>query len=384
MRIAVVAGEASGDLLGEGLVRALAARFPTARFEGIAGPRMQAAGCTSLYPMERLSVMGLAEVAARMPEVIRLRRRLARRLLSDPPAVFVGIDAPDFNLVLERRLRAGGVRTVHYVSPSVWAWRRYRLRKIRAGVDRMLVLFPFEADFYAREGIDARFVGHPLADQLEPVEDARPARARLGLRAEAPVVALLAGSRMTEVAALGDTLVETAHWLARRRPGIRFVVPFADRPTRERFQQSIDTSHGGAAFRLLDGDAHAAMEAADVVLLASGTATLEALLIGRPMVITYRTHPVTWAIGTRMVKLSHVGLPNLLAGRAVAPELLQDAATPRCLGAEVLALLDSPADRSRQRGSYRGIAATLRRGASERAAAAVAELVEDGLVEEKG
>jgi lipid-A-disaccharide synthase len=377
MRIAVVAGEASGDLLGEGLVRALARRFPAARFEGIAGPRMQAAGCTSLYPMERLSVMGLAEVAARMPEVIRLRYRLARHFLADPPALYVGIDAPDFNLNLERRLRAGGLRTVHYVSPSVWAWRRYRLRKIRAGVDRMLVLFPFEADFYARQGVEARFVGHPLADRLVQVDDVRPARSRLGLPAGGPVVALLTGSRLTEVDALGDTLVKAAHWLASRRPGIRFVVPLVDLATRARFQHSIDKSHGGAVFQLLEGDAHTAMEAADVVLLASGTATLEAALIGRPMVITYRTHPATYAIGSRLVHIAHVGLPNLLAGRAVAPELLQDAATPERLGAEVLALLDSPTDRDRQRAAYRRIASSLRRGASERAAAAVTELLEE-------
>jgi len=378
MLIAVVAGEASGDLLGEGLIEALRKRFPQARFEGIGGPRMQAAGCESLYPMQRLSVMGLAEVAGRMPEVMRLRRRLAGRWLADPPAAFVGIDAPDFNLHLEMRLRAGGVPTVHYVSPSVWAWRRYRVRKIRAGVDRMLALFPFEEAFYARHGVAACFVGHPLADRLREVADPAPARMRLGLSPHGPVVALLPGSRLTEVAAMADSLVGAAHWLESRRPGIRFVVPFIDRATRERFQQAIQSLQGGAVFNLLDGDANGAMAAADVVLLASGTATLEALLLGRAMVITYRTHPITWAIGSRLLHVSCVGLPNLLAGRMIAPELLQHAATPQRLGAEVLALLASPAGRARQHTAWRTIATTLRRGASERAAAAVAELAGQG------
>ena len=378
MRVAIVAGEASGDLLGEGLIEALRERFPRARFEGIAGPRMQAAGCESLYPMERLSVMGLAEVAGRMPEVIRLRRRLARRWLADRPAVFVGVDAPDFNLHLEMRLRAAGVRTVHYVSPSVWAWRRYRLRKIRAGVDRMLALFPFEEAFYAAHGVPACFVGHPLADRLEEAPDPAPARARLGIAPHGPVVALLPGSRLTEVGAMGTSLVGAANWLARRRPDTRFVVPLVDRATRERFQQAIHTSQdGGAVFHLVDGDAHGAMQAADVVLLASGTATLEALLIGRPMVITYRTHPVTWAIGSRLLQVPCVGLPNLLAGRQVAPELLQHAATAPRLGAEVLALLRSPDARARQCAAWRAIAGTLRRGASERAASAVSSLLEN-------
>jgi lipid-A-disaccharide synthase len=378
MRVAIVAGEASGDLLGAGLMDALNARYPQMRFEGIGGPRMTAAGCESLYPMERLSVMGLAEVAGRMPEVMGLRRRLARRYRASPPDLFVGVDAPDFNLHLEMRLKRFAIRTVHYVSPSVWAWRRYRLRKIRAGVDLMLTLFPFETALYADSGIEARFVGHPLADAIVANADPRGARERLGLAPAGPVVALLPGSRMTEVVPLAPVLVQTANWLVRRLPGLVFVVPLVDRSTRECFQQAIDATHGGAVFKLLDGDARSAMEAADVVALASGTATLEALLLGRPMVVTYRTHPITWAVGKRMLHVPWVGLPNLLAGRMIAPELLQDAASPSTLGAEVLALLKSPTDRDRQCRAYRRLAAEMGRNASQRAADAVAQLLEGG------
>ncbi len=376
MRIAVFAGEASGDLLGAELIAALKERYPRARFEGIAGPRMQAAGCASLFSMDRLAVMGLVEVAGRMPEVMHMRRAIARRYRADPPDVFVGVDAPDFNLHLEMRLKRAGIPTVHYVSPSVWAWRRYRVRKIRAGVDRMLVLFPFEERFYAEHGIQAHFVGHPLADRMQWSDDPGAARARLGLPVKTPVVALLPGSRTTEVGALAERLVGAAEWLARRRPQLRFVVPLVDSRTRERFQQAMGAVHGRAVFKLLDGDAHTAMAAADAVLLASGTASLEALLLGRPMVITYRTHPLTWAIGRRMLHVEHVGLPNLLAGDSVVPELLQDAASPARLGAAVLALLDSIAARERQRRAFRRIAGVLRNDASRRAAAVVAGLLE--------
>jgi len=375
VRIAIFAGEASGDLLGAGLIAALRERVPDASFEGIAGPLMQAQGCRSLHVMERLSVMGLVEVAGRYLEIMRLRSRLAHRYIQSPPDVCIGIDAPDFNLHLERRLRRAGIPTVHYVSPSVWAWRRYRIRKIRAGVDRMLVLFPFEQAFYAAHGVAARFVGHPLADTIVGGDDPGPARRRLGLAGRGPVVALLPGSRMMELDALADTMVGAAHWLARRRGEVRFVVPLIDSETRDRFQQAVNATPGPAVFRLLERDAHAAMEAADVVLLASGTASLEALLLERPMVITYRTHPLTWAIGRRLLRVPYVGLPNLLAGRAIVAEVLQDAATPRRLGAEVLALLDDPAARDAQRRVFREIARTLRNDASARAAEAVLALL---------
>ncbi|MFT5176485.1 MAG: lipid-A-disaccharide synthase [Gammaproteobacteria bacterium] len=375
MRIALFAGEASGDLLGAGLIRSLRSRFPSADFEGIAGPLMQAEGCHSIYPMERLSVMGLAEVAGRMPEVLRMRATLARRYIETPPDVFVGIDAPDFNLHLEMRLKRAGIKIVHYVSPSVWAWRQYRLRKIKAGVDRMLVLFPFEAQFYAQHGVDVRFVGHPLADELQSCPDHSQARSALRLPCAGQVVALLPGSRNTEVEALSARLIGSAHWLAARRSPLSFVVPLISDSTHERFARALHESPGPAVFKLIRGDARTAMAAADVVLLASGTATLEALLIGRPMVITYRTHPLTWAIGRRMLNVDCVGLPNLLAGRPLVAELLQDAGSPRRLGAEVLALLDCAQARSSQVGEFAAIAATLRNNASECAADAIAEVI---------
>ena len=375
MRIALFAGEASGDLLGAGLIRSLRSRFPLAQFEGIAGPLMQAEGCHSIYPMERLSVMGLAEVAGRMPEVLRMRAALARRYIETPPDVFVGIDAPDFNLHLEMRLKRAGIKIVHYVSPSVWAWRQYRLRKIKAGVDRMLVLFPFEAQFYARHGVEVRFVGHPLADELQFRPDCAQARSVLGLPCAGQVVALLPGSRNTEVEALAARLIDAAHWLAARRSRLSFVVPLINDSTHVRFARALDESPGPGVFKLVRGDARTAMAAADVVLLASGTATLEALLIGRPMVITYRTHPLTWAIGRRLLNVDQVGLPNLLAARPLVAELLQDAASAPRLGAEVLALLGNAQARSDQVGAFAAIAATLRNNASECAADAIAELI---------
>jgi lipid-A-disaccharide synthase len=326
--------------------------------------------------MSRLSVMGLAEVLGRMPEVMRMRGALERRFAAQPPDVYIGVDAPDFNLALERRLRARGIPTVHYASPSVWAWRRYRLPKIRRSVDLMLVLLPFEQAFYQEHGIEARFVGHPLAQQVAWSDDPGPARRRLGLPLQGQVVALLPGSRMSEVSRLAEPMVGTARWLLRRRPGMRFVVPLTDPEIAGRFRQAMDPVRDRAAFTLLDGDAHCAMEASDVVLLASGTATLEALLMGRPMVITYRTHPATWSIGRRMLHVPFVGLPNVLAGRAVAPELLQELATPQRLGAEVLGLLEHAGARRRQRERYRQIAGTLGEDASERAADAVCELLE--------
>ena len=326
--------------------------------------------------MERLSVMGLIETAGRWPEALSMRRALLRRYRDDPPAVFIGVDAPDFNLSLERKLREGGVPTVHYASPSVWAWRRYRLPKIRRSVDRMLVLLPFEAEFYAEHGIRADFVGHPLADQVAWTPDTGAARERLGLAKKGPLVALLPGSRMGEVGRLARSMVGAARWLGGRKSGVRFVVPLIDSETTERFQQAIDESHDRSVFTLLDGRAHDAMEAADAVLLASGTATLEALLLGRPMVITYRMHPMTWSIGRRMLHVPYVGLPNLLAGRLVAPELLQDAATPSRLGAAVLGLLNSAHGRERQRAAYAAIAQTLGSDASARAAESVRDVLE--------
>ncbi|NIM28165.1 MAG: lipid-A-disaccharide synthase [Gammaproteobacteria bacterium] len=375
MRIAIIAGETSGDLLGAGLIRAVTARCPEARFEGIGGPGMTAAGCEVLYPMERLAVIGLREALRRYRELHQARRQLIRRFTDDPPDLFVGIDAPDFNLSLEMALRRAGVPTVHYVSPQVWAWRGYRIAKIRRAVSMMLTLFPFEEKFFLDRGVRARFVGHPLADIIPDTPDQQLARRELELPAEGEIVAMLPGSRLSEVSLLADPMVGAARWLARRREGVRFIVPLVNEAVRSRFETALGAAGDGPEMRLLEGHARTAMAAADAVLLASGTASLEALLLKRPMVITYRLGRLSWWIARRVVKVPFAGLPNLLAGRALVPELLQDDATPAELGAALLAFLENPQLAETLREEFRRIHATLRNNADERAADAVLEVM---------
>ncbi len=375
MRVALVAGEVSGDRLGAGLIRALGESVPHARFEGIAGPAMIEQGCRSLYPMDRLSVAGLAEAVPRYLALLPVRSRLARAWIADPPDVFVGIDAPDFNLALEGRLRRAGIPTVHYVSPSVWAWRRYRVRKIARSADLVLVLFPFEADFYALREVDATFVGHPIADAITDPPDRNLVRRRLQLPRNAEIVALLPGSRASEVSQLAGPMVEAARWLAARRGHIRFVVPNVNAHLRRLFERVLEERGYGIEVRMLDGDSWSAMAAADVVLLASGTAALEALLLRRPMVITYRTLALTWAIGRRLLHVPHVGLPNLLAERPLVPELLQDRATGEQLGAAVLRYLENPQTLPALAAEFASIHDALRNDADRSAARAVLGLL---------
>ena len=361
-------------MLASGLVEAIRARVPGARFEGIAGPRMLALGCQSLYPMERLSVMGLTEAVGRYLELVPVRRRLARRFAEDPPDAFIGVDAPDFNLSLELALRRAGVKTVHFASPSVWAWRRYRLAKIARAVDMMLALFPFEPPLYEERSIPVRFVGHPLADEIAMRTSRDAARERLGLDRRARTVALLPGSRMSELRRLAEPLARTARWVRRRRPDVRFVAPLVDRATRGFFARALDEHAPDVRCDLFLGESRDAMAASDVVLLASGTASLEAMLLKRPMVITYRTMRLTWMVGRAMLHVDHVGLPNLLAGRRLVPELLQDDATPERLGPLVLDRLDHP---DRQRAvleEFDRIHRTLRNDAFTKASEAVLEV----------
>lgn len=377
MYIAIVAGELSGDLLGAGLITALKTRYPQARFGGIGGPGMIAQGFQTLVPMERLAVMGLVEVLRHLPELLRIRRQLYRRLLADPPQVFVGIDAPDFNLGLECRLRDRGIPTVHYVSPSVWAWRPWRVRKIARAVDLMLTLLPFEAAFYRDHGVPVRYVGHPLADTIPPRSDARIARRSLNLElpAEATVIALLPGSRMGEVGRLGPVFLETANWLHARRPGLHFLIPAAT-PRLYEALAALRSEHAPALpLTLVQGQSREVMTAADVVLLASGTATLEAMLLKRPMVVAYRVAPVTAWIARRLVTISHFALPNLLAGRELVPEFIQQAATVASLGPAVLCWLDDAIAREGLVAEFEALHTQLRRDASQQAAAAIAELL---------
>ena len=369
LRIALVAGEASGDILGAGLMRALKAQHPAVEFIGVGGPLMQAEGLTSYFPMERLSVMGLVEVLGRLRELLARRKLLIQTLIEEKPDVFIGIDAPDFTLNIELKLRQAGIKTVHYVSPSVWAWRQKRVLKIREGCDLMLTLLPFEARFYEEKGVPVRFVGHTLADTIPLQADRAAARAELGLP-DGPLVALMPGSRGGEVGRLGALFFDAAERLQALKPGIRFVLPCAS-PQR---RAQIETLLEGRTLpvTLLDGQSHLALAACDAVLIASGTATLEALLYKRPMVVAYRLAPLTFWIIKRMVKSPYISLPNLLAQRLLVPELLQDDATPQALAQTLLPLIDGGEEQTR---GFDDIHRTLRRDASNQAADAVLTLI---------
>ncbi|NWL78223.1 lipid-A-disaccharide synthase [Pseudomonas taiwanensis] len=370
LRIALVAGEASGDILGSTLMHALKARHPDAQFIGVGGPRMQAEGLESYFPMERLAVMGLVEVLGRLPELLARRRRLIQTLIDERPDVFIGIDAPDFTLGVELKLRRAGIKTVHYVSPSVWAWRQKRVLKIREGCDLMLTLFPFEARFYEEKGVPVRFVGHPLADAIPLEADRAAARVALDLPEDAPVVALLPGSRGGEVGKLGALFLDAAERLRSLRPGIRFVLPCASPERRVQIEAML--AGRDLPLKLLDGRSHEALAACDAVLIASGTATLEALLYKRPMVVAYKVAPLTYRILKRLVKSPYVSLPNLLAQRLLVPELLQDAATPEALAQAISPLLD---DGEIQTHGFDVIHRALRQDASREAADAILQLI---------
>jgi lipid-A-disaccharide synthase len=377
--IGIVAGEPSGDLLGGALVRALVKRLPGARFVGIGGPQMLAAGVESLFPMGKLAVRGYVEVLRHYREIIGIRRSLKRHFLSARPDVFIGIDAPDFNLDLEGDLKAVGIPAVHYVSPSIWAWRGGRIRKIRRAVSRMLTVFPFEAEIYEKAGVPVTYVGHPLADMLASVPSREEARAGLRIPAGAPVVALLPGSRVSELENLADVFVETAERIAAAVGGVRLLVPLVNRQTRELFEAALYRRQSGELeIKLLFGHAHEAMAAADVVLVASGTATLEAALLQRAMVITYRMPRLSWWIMNSRRYQPWVGLPNILAGEFVVPELLQDAATPEALSGAVIDLLQDRDRRKAIEQRFARMAAELRHDAAERAAEAVLSCLAGG------
>jgi lipid-A-disaccharide synthase len=375
IRIGIVAGEASGDMLGAALIAAMKQQLPDAVFLGIAGPRMIEQGCQALFPSEKLAVMGLVEVLGHFRELSAIRRQLIAHFLADPPDVFIGIDAPDFNLGLEGTLKRGGIPTVHYVSPSVWAWRRYRLKKIARSTDLMLTLLPFEAAFYEEHHIPVRFVGHFLADAI-PVEVNRAAaRTRLGLPQDGEVVALLAGSRMTEVRMLGAVFIAAAKRLLESRPQLRFVAPLASEATQALFREQLQAQGGDVPISVIAGQSQQALAAADAAMVASGTATLEALLLKCPMVMAYRLKPVTYWLAKRLVKVAYFSLPNLLAQRPLIPELIQDAVTAERLAAAVEAHLDDKQATAQLIAQFREMHLSLRRDAARQAAAAVIELL---------
>ena len=373
MTIGIVAGEASGDALAATLIRAVKERLPQARFVGIAGPRMEAAGCEAWYPLEMLSVRGFVEVISRLPQLVVLRRALYRRLRAERVPLFIGVDAPDFNLGLERKLKRAGVRSVHFVSPSVWAWRKERLRTIGRSVHRMLALFPFEPALYESAGIPVTFVGHPLAAEAAALSSRREAREQLKIGATQPVFALLPGSRASELDNHGELVLRAAEALLATRPDAQFLVPLATRPTRDRFEASIyRLGLDKLPLKLLYGHATDALRAADVALVASGTATLQAALARCPHVIFYRVSRLTASIVKARMLLPYVGLPNILAGRFVVPEMLQEDATAENLALAAANLYDDTVTRRRLEALFAGFAASLTADTGRLAADAVA------------
>ncbi|WP_225591888.1 lipid-A-disaccharide synthase [Stenotrophomonas sp. STM01] len=379
VRIALVAGEASGDGLGAGLIKALRARYPDAEFAGIGGDAMRNAGCETWFDASELALMGLAEILRHLPRLLKLRKAFRQRVLDWQPDVFIGIDAPDFNLAVEKWLKQRGIRTVHYVSPSVWAWREKRAEKIGASADLVLCLFPMEPPIYARHGIDARFVGHPMADDIPLQSDRLQARQALDIPAQAPVLAVLPGSRLGEVSRLGPPFFAAAWQLCEDRHDLHLVVPAANARCEAMLVEQIRAAAlPSARVHLLDGRAREAMTAADVVMLASGTATLETMLVKRPMVVGYRVSELTYRIVSSLglIKVNRYALPNVLAGKDLAPELIQHDCTPDNLAGAVRDWFDNPARVAGLQDDYLRLHQQLRQDASARAADAVAGLLD--------
>ena len=373
----MVAGEASGDLLGSMMIQALQQRFPRAEFVGIAGPKMQAVGCRTLFPLETLAVNGYAEVLRNLRPILRIRKQLKQALLQDPPDVFIGVDAPDFNFGLEKSLKSAGITTVHYVSPSIWAWRGERIKKIAQCVSHMLTLFPMEATLYQKQGIPVSYVGHPLADVFPLAPDRELMREQMRIPAHSKVFALLPGSRQNEVRSLAATYVETARRLYEQFPQALFLVPLISRQTRDLFEQEIYRCKAqDLPIRIMFGHAHDAIIAADVVLVASGTATLETALLKRPMVITYKVSKLTYRLMWHRKYLPYIGLPNVLAGEFIVPEILQDDATPENLAQALGNLAANPKVCEKLVERFEQMHLTLKQNTAQRAADAIAPYLE--------
>ncbi|MDT8428644.1 MAG: lipid-A-disaccharide synthase [Pseudomonadales bacterium] len=381
LRIGIIAGEVSGDTLGAGLMRAIQHRHPDVVFEGIGGPKMIACGFNSLFSMERLSVMGFVEPLARLPELLRIKKQLETRFFHDPPDVFIGIDSPGFNLRIEQSLHDRGIATVHYVSPSVWAWGEKRIHKIARAVDLMLVLFPFETAIYEQHDIAVCFVGHPLGDLQDPAADISQqqadARQALGITGQGRVLALMPGSRRDEVNRLGSIFIATAKACRQEMPDLQFVLPCANTERLQQVRQLLSENQLEDGIHVFAGNSQLAMQAADLVLLASGTATLEAMLLKKPMVVCYRLAPLTWMLASRMVKVPYVSLPNLLAGERLVPEFLQHQVQVPLLKSQICTLLDARAERDRLAIKFTRIHEKIRCNAEEKAATAVLGLIAD-------
>lgn len=375
LHVGIIAGEASGDNIAAGLIHAIREKMPDAVFEGIAGPRMKEAGCFSLFPMESLSVMGLTEVVRHLPGLLSMRRDLRRQFLETPPDIFIGVDAPDFNLSLARDLKQAGIRTMHYVSPSVWAWRQYRVRKIAESVDCMLTLFPFEEKFYREHGVPVRCVGHPMADMIADNIDTAEARQHLDIEHTGPVIALMPGSRSSEVQRMAVPFLKAAAWCYERRRDVRFIAPMANASCEAVFGKALSKVGNRLPLTVLNGQSLEAMAAADAVLMASGTASLEAMLLKRPMAVAYRLSTMTYLMAKLLVKSRYYSLPNLLAGQPLVREFIQGEVKAEALGREMLSLLENP-DRIESLSTvFAQIHDDLRRDASHAAADTVLEMV---------
>ncbi len=379
LKIAIVAGELSGDILGSGLIRELKKLHPTAEFFGIGGPRMQQEGFISHWPMDRLSVMGLVEVLGRLRELLKIRKEVRDLCLKEKPDLFVGIDAPDFNLTLEEWVRDAGIPVAHYVSPSVWAWKQGRLKKIARCVDHMLTLLPFEADFYHRKNIPVTFVGHPLADELPMDVDQNACRDQLGLSKEQPVLAVLPGSRSNEVKYLGQTFIDTALRCCEAMPELQVAIPCANELRRQQIEEQLEQVRPELrrCFHLYDGMSREVMSASDTVLLASGTAALEAMLLKKPMVVAYKMAWLSHAIISRMIKVDHISLPNLIAGEALVPEMIQDEANVESLSELLLDRLQNPDNYRALVERFYQMHHELKREASQVAAKTLSQLIQE-------
>jgi len=377
VRVGMVAGEASGDQLAAHLIGALKQRRPQMQFSGIGGPKMAAQGFASDFPMEKLSVRGYTEALLHYREIMGIRRRLATRMLAERPSLFIGVDSSDFNLGLERQLKNAGIPAIHYVSPAVWAWRRWRVRRIARSVTHILCLFPFEAPLYDKAGVPATYVGHPLADviPLDPKKDE--AKAQLRLPARKLIVALLPGSRRSELRHMAVAFLLAAHRFRQEVPEVHFVCPMVTRETRDMFERAVyEQQQTELPLTLMFGHSHEALAAADLALVASGTATLEAALFKTPMVIAYRQSPLSWALMRTMLYLPYVGMPNILAGEKLVPELLQGDAGPAALAGALLALLRDTAARKRQVERFHEIHQQLRQNAAQKAADAILNILD--------
>jgi len=379
LRIAIVAGELSGDILGSGLIREFRKLHPTAEFFGIGGPRMQQEGFVSHWPMDRLSVMGLVEVLGRLRELLNIRKEVRDLCLKEKPDLFVGIDAPDFNLTLEGWVRDAGIPVAHYVSPSVWAWKQGRLKKIARCVDHMLTLLPFEADFYHRKNIPVTFVGHPLADELPMDVDQNGCRDQLGLSKERPVLAVLPGSRSNEVKYLGQTFIDTALRCCEAMPELQVAIPCANDLRRQQIEEQLTVVKPELrqCFHLFDGMSREVMSASDSVLLASGTAALEAMLLKKPMVVAYKMAWLSHAIISRMIKVDYISLPNLIAGESLVPEMIQDNATAESLSTLLLDRLQNPEHYRELVERFYQLHHELKQEASQVAAKTLSALIEE-------